>query len=127
MRRFAWLLVLAVAACAAPATLPPHKFIVFFQEWSAVIDPAAIDAIASGAQWAKEHPGAPVKVAGFADPTGGAAANGYLSLTRAQVVADQLVKDGIDRGRIEVTGQGATGYTLTSQESRRVEISIGGP
>jgi outer membrane protein OmpA-like peptidoglycan-associated protein len=126
MRRFACLLVLAVAACAAPAISPPHKFIVFFQEWSAVIDPAAVDAIGSGAQWAKEHPGALVKVTGFADPTGSAAANGYLSLTRAQVVADQLVSDGIDRGRIEVSGQGATGYTLTSQESRRVEISIGG-
>ena len=47
--------------------------------------------------------------------------------TRAQVVADQLVTDGVDRSRIVIGAQGATGFTLTSQESRRVEIAIGGP
>jgi outer membrane protein OmpA-like peptidoglycan-associated protein len=49
-----------------------------------------------------------------------------MSRTRAQVVADQLVTDGIDRSRIVVGAQGATGFTMTSQESRRVEIAIGG-
>jgi outer membrane protein OmpA-like peptidoglycan-associated protein len=127
MRRFVWLVVLAVAACAPQGASPPHKFIVFFQEWSAAIDPAAVNAIASGAQWAKEHPGVPVKVVGFADPTGSPEANGYLSLARAQVVADQLFADGVDHSRVEVSGQGATGYMQTSQESRRTEISIGGP
>jgi hypothetical protein len=42
------------------------------------------------------------------------------------VVADQLVKDGMDRARIILGAQGATGFTMTSQESRRVEIAIGG-
>ncbi len=127
MRRFACLLFLAVAACTAPVSSPPHKVVVFFQEWSAAIGPAAANAIGTAAQWAKDHPTAPLKVAGYADPTGSAEANDYLSRTRAQVVADQLVTDGVDRSRISVAAHGSVDFTLTSQESRRVEIAIGGP
>ena len=127
MRRFACLLLLLVAACTASPPGPPHKVVVFFQEWSAAIDPAAASAIGAAAQWAKDHPDAAIKVTGYADPTGSAAANDYMSRTRAQVVADQLVTDGVDRDRIVLGAQGATDFTLTSQESRRVEIAIGGP
>ncbi len=127
MRRVACLLLFADAACTASAPLAPRRFVVFFQEWSAAIDPAAANAISGAAQWAKDHPGAAVKVTGYADPTGSAAANDYMSLTRAQVVSDQLVTDGVDRARLVLSAHGATDFTLTSQESRRVEIAISGP
>ena len=126
MRRFACLLVLALAACTVPATAPPHKVVVFFQEWSAAIDKPAAGAITEAAQWAKEHPADAIKVAGYADPTGSALANDYMSRTRAQVVADQLVADGVDRSRIIIAAHGSVDFTLTSQESRRVEIAVGG-
>src|SRR5271154_1570970 len=116
MRRFACLVLLAIAACTAPASAPPHRIIVFFQEWSAAIDNPASNAITSAAQWAKDHPGDPIKVTGYADPTGSVEANEYMSRTRAQVVADQLVTDGVDRSRIVIGAQGATGFTQTSQE-----------
>jgi outer membrane protein OmpA-like peptidoglycan-associated protein len=125
MRRFACLVLLTIAACTASPP-PPHRIIVFFEEWSAAIDPQAVEAISGAAQWAKDHPGDAVKVTGYADPTGSGAANDSMSRTRAHVVADQLVKDGIDRARVVLGAQGATGFTLTSQESRRVEIAIGG-
>ncbi len=127
MRQFACMVLFAVAACTAPVATPPQRFVVFFQEWSAAIDPPALAVIGVAAQSAKDHPGAPVKVSGYADPTGSAAANHYLSLTRAQVVVDQLVADGVDAGRIGMDAEGATGFALTSQESRRVGIVIGGP
>jgi outer membrane protein OmpA-like peptidoglycan-associated protein len=127
MRRFACLLLLAIAACTAPAAPPPHRILVFFQEWSAAIDKPAAGAITAAAEWAKDHPADVVKVIGYADPTGSAQANEYMSRTRAQVVADQLVIDGVDRSRIVIGAQGATGFTQTSQESRRTEIAIGGP
>jgi outer membrane protein OmpA-like peptidoglycan-associated protein len=126
MRRFACVLLLAVAACTASVPSAPQKFIVFFQEWSAAIDPPALKAIGAAAQFAKDHPDAVVKVTGYADPTGSAAANDYMSRARAQVVADQLVTNGVDRARVVIGAQGATDFTLTSQESRRVEIAIGG-
>jgi OOP family OmpA-OmpF porin len=128
MRRFACLLPLAVVvACTTAPQAAPHKVVVFFQEWSAAIDPAAGAAITAAAQWGKEYPGTVLRVTGYADPTGSAQANDYLSLTRAQVVADQLMADGIERGRIVLAAHGATDFTLTSQESRRVEIAIGAP
>ncbi|HTC09818.1 MAG TPA: OmpA family protein [Acetobacteraceae bacterium] len=128
MRRFGCLLLLAlVAACTTAPAGPPHKIVVFFQEWSAALDPAAALAVGAAGQWAKDHPNAPVKVVGYADPTGSAQANDYMSLTRAQIVADQLVTDGVPRDRIVLGAHGATDFTLTSQESRRVEIAIGGP
>jgi len=127
MRRFAWLLVFTLTACVGSAPSAPHRFIVFFQEWSAAIDAPASTAITGAAQWAKDHPDAVVKVIGYADPTGSGAANDSMSQTRAQVVADQLVTDGVDRNRIGLGAEGATGFTQTSQESRRVEIVIGGP
>jgi outer membrane protein OmpA-like peptidoglycan-associated protein len=126
MRRFACLLLLLVAACTTAAPTPSHKVLVFFQEWSAAIDAPASSAITAAAQWAKDHPADAIKVTGYADPTGSAAANDYMSRTRAQVVADQLVTDGIDRSRIVISAQGATAFTQTTQESRRVEIAIGG-
>jgi outer membrane protein OmpA-like peptidoglycan-associated protein len=126
MRRFACLLLLLVAACATSGP-PPHRIIVFFQEWSAAIDAPASSAITQAAQWAKDHPADAIRVTGYADPTGSAEANVYMSRTRAQVVADQLVTDGIDRSRIVIAAQGATGFTQTTQESRRVEIAIGSP
>jgi|SRR5271166_4012238 len=126
MRRFACLLLVLVAACTATAPTPPHRILVFFQEWSAAIDKPASGAITEAAQWAKDHPADAIKVTGYADPTGSALANDYMSRTRAQVVADQLVTDGVDRSRIVIGAQGATGFTQTSQESRRVEVAIGG-
>jgi outer membrane protein OmpA-like peptidoglycan-associated protein len=126
MRRFACLLLVMVAACTTTGP-PPHRILVFFKEWSAAIDPPAAGAIAEAAQWAKDHPADAIKVTGYADTTGSAAANDYMSRTRAQVVADQLVTDGVDRSRLVLGAQGATGFTQTSQESRRVEIAIGGP
>jgi outer membrane protein OmpA-like peptidoglycan-associated protein len=128
MRRFGCLLLLAlVTACATAPAGPPHRIVVFFQEWSAALDPAATASVGAAAQWAKDHPDAPVKVIGYADPTGSAQANDYMSLARAQVVADLLVTDGLPRDRIVLGAHGATNFTLTSQESRRVEIAIGGP
>lgn len=127
MRRFGCLLLFAMLAGCTPAPSgPPHKVVVFFQEWSAALDPSATAAISAAAQWAKDHPGLPLKITGFADPTGSAQANDDMSLTRAQVVADQLVTDGVDRGRIVLSAHGITNFALTSQESRRVEIAIGG-
>lgn len=128
MRRVACLVLVALlAACTQAPSAPPHKVVVFFKEWSAAIDPAATTAITAAAQWGKDHPGTVLRVTGYADPTGSAQANDYLSLTRAQVVVDQLVVDGVDRGRIVMAAHGATDFTLTSQESRRVEVAIGAP
>ena len=57
-------------------------------------------------------------------PTGSKQANELLSDLRAQMVVDQLQTDGVDPKRIRQRGHGSVQFALSSQESRRVEISI---
>jgi outer membrane protein OmpA-like peptidoglycan-associated protein len=116
--------LLWATACAGP-TQAPHKFVVFFQEWSAALDDSAQSAVSGAAKWAQEHPNQNVTVSGYADPEGSQQANVAMSRARAQVVTDQLVRDGVNRQRIRVTAHGPTDFTLSSIESRRVEIAIG--
>ena len=129
MRRLGILfLLLCVTAGSVRAADPPgQKFVVFFQDWSAALDDSAQSVIANAADWVKSHPGNVAHVNGFADLTGSKQANILLSDLRAQVVVDQLATDGVDPKRVQQRGHGSVKFALSSQESRRVEISISRP
>jgi outer membrane protein OmpA-like peptidoglycan-associated protein len=100
---------------------------VFFQPFSTALDQPALTTIADAAKVANQEPGARVVVIGAADSIGSAAANKYLSKARAQVVADQLVSDGVDASRIRTHGAGEVGGPPDmAQASRRALIEIGG-
>ena len=126
MRRLGilFLLLFSVTGAARAADVPNQKFVVFFLEWSAALDDSAQAVITKAADWVKANPGNVAHVNGFADPTGSRQANALLSDLRAQVVVDQLQADGVDPKRIRQRGHGSVQFALTSQESRRVEISI---
>jgi outer membrane protein OmpA-like peptidoglycan-associated protein len=132
MRRLTAICVFATMSTAllgAPSdaadAVPTQRVVVYFQEWSAAFDDSALSSIAKAADYAKAHPAIPVRVTGFADPTGSKQANVLMSELRAQVVVDQLVQDGVPARRISQGGRGSVQFALTSQESRRVEISAG--
>jgi outer membrane protein OmpA-like peptidoglycan-associated protein len=126
MRRLMLLGVLFAALGACSLFDPPgQRYLVFFQEWSASLDDGGQAAVTAAAGWANQHPDAPVTVIGFADPEGSPQANRDLSRTRAQVVADQLATDGVAPARITVRSAGSVDYTMDSQESRRVIITLG--
>jgi outer membrane protein OmpA-like peptidoglycan-associated protein len=102
---------------------------VFFQEWSSALDASALTAISQAAKVANAEPGTKVIVTGAADTLGSAQANKYLSETRAQVVADQLVADGVEASRIKTRSVGETAAPgvasgMPAQFSRRVTIAI---
>jgi outer membrane protein OmpA-like peptidoglycan-associated protein len=126
MRRLGILFLLFCVAMgsARAADAPSQKYVVFFLEWSAALDDAAQAVIGDAAEWLKSHPGNVAHVNGFADPTGSKQANALLSDLRAQMVVDQLQTDGIDPKRIRQRGHGSVQFALSSQESRRVEISV---
>jgi outer membrane protein OmpA-like peptidoglycan-associated protein len=127
MRRAVLLFLLcSMFARADAAEPPPRKFVVFFQEWSARLDDAALAVISDAGGYATTHPGIVVHVEGFADPIGSRKANALLTDLRAQVVMDQLQTDGVPVSRLQGRGRGSVRFALTSQESRRVEISLGG-
>ncbi len=101
---------------------------VFFQPFSAALDQPALTIIAAAAKAANAEPDAPITVTGAADSVGGSKANELLSETRAQVVADALVSDGVAQSRITVTGIGEATTPTTgaaAQFSRRALIQIG--
>jgi outer membrane protein OmpA-like peptidoglycan-associated protein len=117
--------IAAPAAIAAPSAYP-----VFFQPWSAAIDGNAGNTISIAAKAAQANPAAPVIVTGSADTVGSELANKDLALTRAQVVADALAKDGVAASRIAVVSAGEVSSPGVSsgnfaQFSRRVLIQVG--
>jgi len=126
MQRLGLLLLLLCVAIgsANAADVAPQKFVVFFQSWSAAIDDSGKAVISKAAEWVKSHPGNFARVHGFASTVGGRQANVLLADLRAQIVADQLMADGIDAKRIHQRGRGPVEFALTPQESRRVEITI---
>jgi outer membrane protein OmpA-like peptidoglycan-associated protein len=125
-RTFMALSLLPLGACAllAPAT---SREVVYFEEWSAQIDVPARAVVADAAAWAKNHPGAPVRVRGYADPEGTPAQIKAISGKRAQAVTDMLVADGVEPARISHVAEGSVKFALDSLESRRVEILLGRP
>lgn len=134
MKKLLILSVLAgLAGCAeleGPVGPPPPATPVFFQPFSAALDQPALTTIATIAKAANEQPDAPVTVIGAADSVGDPQANLYLSKTRAQVVADQLVADGVDRARLRIHARGEIRPTSEApggpvQAARRVLVEIG--
>jgi outer membrane protein OmpA-like peptidoglycan-associated protein len=127
MRHIFILFLLCFTAVSAVAQEPtPQKFVVFFGEWSARLDDAGLAVISHAGDYANAHPSAVLHVEGFADPIGSRKANALLTDLRAQVVIDQLQTDGVAPARIRGRGRGSVRFALSSQESRRVEISFGG-
>jgi outer membrane protein OmpA-like peptidoglycan-associated protein len=116
------LLVSATAGCSRAADAPAG--VVYFTEWSALLDDAARGTIQQAATLINKG-SAPVTITGYADVTGSTEANRLVSTLRAQMVIDQLVADGVPATRLRRADRGATPDIGGLNESRRVLISIG--
>ncbi len=130
MRRRLTVLMVLLAAFAAWAPSPARanpSFLVFFHEWSAELDPAALDVVAAAANAARQNPSMRIDVVGFASTEGSQRANLYLSLLRAQLVSDRLEAAGIAPARISRVGEGSVSSVGSMQEARRVEIVLRAP
>lgn len=111
--------LLPVMACAET-----RNVVIFFTEWSAQVDQAAGTSINEAAELANQTGAGTVVVTGFAGNTGTAKAAALLSSTRAQVVVDRLVANGVSQRRIRVISNGATGFVQSEVESHKVTIAI---
>ena len=117
-------------AGASALAAPSASYPVFFLPWSAAIDSTAGSTIAIAAKQANANPDLPVVVVGSADTVGSSAANKDIALTRAQVVSDALVADGVALSRIAIVSTGSISAPGTptgtfAQFSRRVLIRVG--
>ena len=110
-----------LSACALrPEPLP--SYVLFFTAFSSQLDPEALGVIQDAANAARAQGNTPVVVEGYANTVGDPRANVSLSESRAQRVADQLVSDGVARGRISLQPQPLQGDP--DVVSRRVEIIV---
>jgi len=103
-------------------TLQP---IVIFRQGKSVIDPAQYASIEMIAKYMKNHPEANVKVQGYASPEGPAELNQKLSVQRAEVVKNALIKKyKIAADRITTEGLGATDKLSDEIDFNRVAMFI---
>ena len=120
--------VMAVAAAPAPA--PSRSYLVFFDWDKASLTDRARQIIRDAAENSRKVQYTKLEVNGYTDTSGTPKYNQGLSVRRAQAVAAELVKDGVPRNAISITGFGdtkllvPTGPGVREPQNRRVEIII---
>jgi outer membrane protein OmpA-like peptidoglycan-associated protein len=124
----------AVIAPPAPPPPPPppaiKQFIVFFgfNKYNLTAEAQAV--VAEAASAAKSQGAASIMVVGHTDTVGGNSYNQKLSEKRAGAVKDELVRLGIDAGKITATGKGETellvqtGDSVKEPQNRRATINL---
>ena len=115
--------LLALSACAMQGP-PDRVYPVFFNDFSANLDPTAMAVVTNAAAIAQQYPRYAVKVTGYADNSGSTAAEVSLSQARADAVAAVLEQDGVSHGRIQRSAVGTPPNSQPGVERRRVEIDI---
>ncbi len=116
-----------LAGCMPPAGAPANdasRFLVFFDEFSANLTADGHKVVADAVAQAKAVNAKAIRIEARASATGSPTANEYLAKTRAQVVADELQKDGLNPTTFKQAPIGQTGSGDTSVADRRVDIIL---
>ncbi len=79
---------------------------ILFKTGSATLDEKSMPQIENVAKILKAYPSVNLKIGGYTDNTGNAAANKTLSGKRAQAVVNALVAKGVDKSRLTFEGYG---------------------
>ena len=101
-----------------------------FDTDKATIKPESNVQLTNIAEIMKAFPAVKIKIGGYTDNTGDAAANQVLSADRATAVKNALIGMGIDAGRIEAEGYGSAHPVATNdtpegrQQNRRIDVRV---
>ncbi|HEX3883659.1 MAG TPA: OmpA family protein [Stellaceae bacterium] len=116
---------------AVPAPAPPPQkqvFLVFFDWDRDTITPAGAQVIQQAANAYRSGAHVQLQVTGYTDRSGSPAYNQRLSERRANNVANTMVRDGVPRNQMAVSGRGEndnrvpTAAGVREPQNRRVEI-----
>jgi outer membrane protein OmpA-like peptidoglycan-associated protein len=116
-------------ALAAQPVLPSH-FVLYFEKDSDTLTPASQQQYAAVFADIKRRPVYEVEVIGHTDTLGTVPHNQQLSMSRAEMIRDRLVHDGISPKSISVAGRGQldlavkTADQVAEPKNRRVEITV---
>ena len=116
-------------ALAAQPVLPSH-FVLYFEKNSDTLTPDSQRQYQAVFDDIKRRPVYEVEVIGHTDTLGTLKHNQELSMSRAEMIRERLVHDGISTGSISVAGRGQldlavkTGPQVDEPKNRRVEITV---
>jgi OmpA family len=119
------------ATTAAPTE--SEQFLVFFNTGEAALTPEGARVVAEAADAYKARGVARIVVTGHTDTTGSAEYNLELSLRRAEVVTEELMRRGVPEADITTLGRGEedllvpTADGVSEPRNRRVEIMVPQP
>lgn len=122
--------VAAPAAAPVPASPVSRSYLVFFDWDKATLTDRARQIVSEAAANSTKVQYTQLEVNGYTDTSGTARYNQGLSVRRANVVAAELVRDGVPKSAISIQGFGEThllvptGQGVREPQNRRVEISI---
>ena len=117
-------------AAAAPSSMAPGNYTVYFDFDKAVINAAGQQVINQVLADAKMHPPSSVSVTGHTDTVGPADYNMALGLRRADAVRTALIAGGVPADKITVASRGftdlavPTGPNVREAKNRRAEIIL---
>jgi outer membrane protein OmpA-like peptidoglycan-associated protein len=118
------------APVAAPAPAPSRSYLVFFDWDKATLSDRARGIIHEAAVNSTKVQYTKIQVNGYTDTSGTPKYNMALSVRRADAVAGELVRDGVPKNVIAITGFGQTHLLVPTADgvrepqNRRVEIII---
>ena len=116
-------------ALAAQPVLPSH-FVLYFEKDSDTLTPESQRQYQAVFADIKRRPVYEVEVIGHTDTLGSPPHNQQLSMSRAEMIRDRLVHDGISPKSISVAGRGQldlavpTADQVAEPKNRRVEITV---
>ena len=116
-------------ALAAQPVLPTH-FVLYFEKDSDILTPESQRQYQAVFADIKRRPVYEVEVIGHTDTLGSPPHNQQLSMSRAEMIRDRLVHDGISPKSISVAGRGQldlavkTADQVAEPRNRRVEITV---
>ncbi|TMJ58671.1 MAG: hypothetical protein E6G81_10500 [Alphaproteobacteria bacterium] len=117
-------LLLSLLAGCVPVSADNGRFLVYFNEFSANLTPAARTVLADAARQARETGTRMLRIEARASATGSPEANRRLAEMRSQVVADELRADGVSPAMLRQVPIGQTGSGDPSVAERRVDVVL---
>ena len=121
------------AATPTSGEIEPGRFLVYFDTGEATLGFNGVQTVARAARQYQETGAAQIEVTGHTDTVGAADFNRQLSEQRAQVVADELIRQGVPATDIVTVGRGEddllvpTADGVNESRNRRVEIVVPQP